>query len=183
MFDSKELEVLDPSECLRLLRGVSIGRIVFIAKALPAVHPVRFVFDGDSVLFRTSDGTKLAAAERKDIVAFEVDDIDSAQGRGWSVTLVGHAESVTDPYELERLEALHLPAWSPPDDSHFVRIWVEIIQGRRLVPRAARKSDGDGDPTRAGFVHAGDHADSRDAGGSPDPLPGSLLGAPRHLAT
>ncbi len=183
MFDSKELEVLDPSECLRLLRGVSIGRIVFIAKALPAVHPVRFVFDGDSVLFRTTNGTKFAAAERKDIVAFEVDDIDAAGGRGWSVTLVGHAESVTDAAELQRLEALELPAWAPEDDSHFVRIWVEVIQGRRLIPRAPRARVADDEPSQPAYVHAGDHADSREAGGSPAPLPGSLLGVPRHLAT
>jgi len=135
MFDSKGLEVLAPSECLRLLGEVGIGRIVFIAQALPAIHPVQFVFDGDSVLFRTTEGFKLAAAARHDIVAFEVDDIDPEFGRGWSVTVVGHAESVTEPYEIDRLSSLPLQAWATGEDEHFVRVFVETIQGRRLVPQ------------------------------------------------
>lgn len=137
MFDTKGLEVLEPSECLRLLSEAPIGRVVFTDQALPAVQPVNFVVDGDSVLLRTADGSKLAAAARNAIVAFEVDDIDLTDAQGWSVTVVGHAETVTDPAEIDRLSALPLHHWAPEEGSHFVRIWMEIIQGRRLLPRTA----------------------------------------------
>ena len=78
---SVENEVLGLAECQRLLGTVSIGRIVFTVGALPAVHPVNFVVDGDEILFRTNSATKLAAATRNAIVAFEVDAFDGATAR------------------------------------------------------------------------------------------------------
>ncbi len=137
MFDTHGLEVLSPSECLRLLGEVPIGRVVFTDQALPAVQPVNFVVDGDCVVLRTADGSKLAAAARNAIVAFEVDEIDVEDARGWSVTVVGHAEAVTDEAEVARLSSLPIPSWSPEESVHFIRIGMEIIQGRRLMPRTA----------------------------------------------
>jgi len=65
---SVENEVLGLAECQRLLETVAIGRIVFTVGALPAVHPVNFVVDGDEILLRTNSATKLAAATRNAIV-------------------------------------------------------------------------------------------------------------------
>ena len=138
MFESAGLEVLEPSECLRLLSGASLGRIVFTDQALPAVQPVNFLMDGDAVLLRTTVGSKLDAAARNAIVAFEVDEIDLDKHRGWSVTVIGHAEVIADPVEIDRLSCLPLHAWSPTDRNHFIRIRMEIIQGRRIAPPASR---------------------------------------------
>ncbi|WP_020576615.1 pyridoxamine 5'-phosphate oxidase family protein [Actinopolymorpha alba] len=140
MFDSKGLEVLQPTECLRLLSEAPIGRIVFTDQALPAVQPVNFVLDGDSVVIRTAVGSKLAAAARNSIVAFEVDDIDLKYQRGWSVTVVGHAEMVTDTSEIDRLSTLPLRPWAPGERNHFVRIRMELIHGRRICPPAQAAS-------------------------------------------
>jgi nitroimidazol reductase NimA-like FMN-containing flavoprotein (pyridoxamine 5'-phosphate oxidase superfamily) len=65
-----------PGECLRLLETVPISRMVFTECALPVVHPVNFLRDGSSVVIRNGVGTKLDAARRGDIVAFEADHID-----------------------------------------------------------------------------------------------------------
>ena len=134
MFDSKGLEVLSSAECLRLLAEAPIGRIVFTEQALPAVQPVHYALDGDSVVIRTTVGSKLAAAARNAIVAFEVDKIDSTYREGWSVTVVGHAEMVTESKEIERLSRIPLHSWSPAEPTHFVRIRMEMVHGRRLVP-------------------------------------------------
>jgi nitroimidazol reductase NimA-like FMN-containing flavoprotein (pyridoxamine 5'-phosphate oxidase superfamily) len=138
MFESAGLEVLEPSESLRLLGEVPIGRIVFTDQAMPAVQPVNFVVDGDAVLIRTAPGSRLDAAARNAIVAFEVDDIDQDNERGWSVTVIGHAELVTDEAEVARASTLHLRCWSPDEYTHLVRIRMEIIQGRRIVTIPAR---------------------------------------------
>lgn len=138
MFESAGLEVLEPSESLRLLSGARIGRIIFTDQALPAVQPVNFVLDGDAVLLRTTSGSKLDAAARNAIVAFEVDDIDCEFQHGWSVTVIGHAELVTDPVEIGRLQTLPLHSWAAGEQSHFVRVQMEIIQGRRIAPPSAR---------------------------------------------
>ncbi|MGH3487143.1 MAG: pyridoxamine 5'-phosphate oxidase family protein [Actinopolymorphaceae bacterium] len=138
MFESAGLEVLEPSESVRLLGAAPIGRIVFTDQAMPAVQPVNFVVDGDALLIRTAPGSKLDAAARNAIVAFEVDDIDQDNQRGWSVTVVGHAEMITDEAELQRLAGLPLRSWSPDEPTHLIRIRMEIIQGRRIVAVPAR---------------------------------------------
>ena len=56
------LEVLTPEACVRLLSLHHLGRLGVIADGRPLVLPVNYAFDGDSVVFRTDDGTKLHAA-------------------------------------------------------------------------------------------------------------------------
>jgi nitroimidazol reductase NimA-like FMN-containing flavoprotein (pyridoxamine 5'-phosphate oxidase superfamily) len=130
--DSAGLEVLGPSECLALAETMPIGRIVFTDRALPAVQPVNFVLDDGCVIIRTVEGTKLAAALRDTIVAFETDDYDARAESGWSVTVVGRAESVVDAAESARLARLPLRSWSPGNRAHFIRIRPEYITGRRI---------------------------------------------------
>jgi nitroimidazol reductase NimA-like FMN-containing flavoprotein (pyridoxamine 5'-phosphate oxidase superfamily) len=111
--DSSGLQVLSRPECLRLLSSTPIGRIVFTDRALPAVQPVAFCLDGERIVIRTGIGSKLAAATRDTVVAFEADEFDRHGRTGWSVTAVGHARAVRDPAELARLAALPLIAWAP----------------------------------------------------------------------
>ncbi|MGH8964472.1 MAG: pyridoxamine 5'-phosphate oxidase family protein, partial [Actinomycetes bacterium] len=75
---------LDEAECLSLLAGKTIGRIVFTDSALPAAQPVTYFLDGEEVVFRTGGGGKLAAATRGAVVAFEVDEFDTGSHTGWS---------------------------------------------------------------------------------------------------
>ncbi len=95
--------MLSREECLRLLAVTPIGRLVFTHRALPAVQPVNFVLDGETVVIRTAIGSRLAAATRDAVVAFEIDDIDARTGSGWSVTVLGRARGVSDPEEVARL--------------------------------------------------------------------------------
>ncbi|MCP2259108.1 Pyridoxamine 5'-phosphate oxidase [Streptoalloteichus tenebrarius] len=134
-YDRTGLEVLDEAECLRLLGSVPVGRIAFTHDALPAVQPVTFVLNGGSVVFRTREGSKLAAATRNAVVAFEVDEFDAATRTGWNVTVVGRARVVTDPDELAELAALDLRPWAPGQRDRYVQISVDLVQGRRIVRR------------------------------------------------
>jgi hypothetical protein len=93
------LEVLDRIECLALMRSVPVGRIVFTERALPAIQPVGFVLDDDRgrcVVIATAPWSRLAAATRDSIVAFQTDAFDAADGTGWSVTVVGWARAACD---------------------------------------------------------------------------------------
>ncbi len=131
--DSAGLEVLSPEECLALLASVPIGRIVFTDRALPAVQPVNFHLDGRDIVIRTAIGSKMAAAARNAIVAFEVDDFDADLRTGWSVTIVGPARAVSDPLEIARLGQLPLTTWAPGSRDHFIVIRAEQISGRRIL--------------------------------------------------
>ncbi|MCK2213814.1 pyridoxamine 5'-phosphate oxidase family protein [Actinomadura sp. ATCC 31491] len=131
--DSSGLQVLTEAECLRLLASAPIGRIVFTDRALPAVQPVTFCLDGDAIVIRTGLGSKLAAATRRTVVAFEVDDYDPVLRTGWSVSVVGHADAVTDPAEMSRLAMLPIEPWAPGSRDHFIRVRVEQVSGRRIT--------------------------------------------------
>jgi nitroimidazol reductase NimA-like FMN-containing flavoprotein (pyridoxamine 5'-phosphate oxidase superfamily) len=132
MFDSAGLEVLDRAECVRLLQSVAVGRIVFTDQALPAVQPVNYAVLDEAVLFRTSQGSKLSAATRNAIVAFEADHFDNGLRNGWSVVIVGHAAEVLDRDELRQINTLPLHSWTPTGPEHVIRVSIERIAGRRV---------------------------------------------------
>jgi nitroimidazol reductase NimA-like FMN-containing flavoprotein (pyridoxamine 5'-phosphate oxidase superfamily) len=134
--DKNGLEILDREQCLALLAGETIGRVGLTTGALPTVLPVNFCLDGDRVLIRTGEGTKLDAALRGAVVAFEVDDFDPFDHSGWSVVVTGVADEVTEPERLRRAEHLPLPRWAPVGNGHVVAIATEMISGRRLDPVA-----------------------------------------------
>jgi nitroimidazol reductase NimA-like FMN-containing flavoprotein (pyridoxamine 5'-phosphate oxidase superfamily) len=126
------LAPLDRAECLSLLAGRPVGRLVFTHRALPDVIPVNYRLDGESLLIRLGSGSVAATATRDSVVAFEVDDIDLDARTGWSVTVVGRAHEVTDPVELERLQALGLSSWVADPRDHYVVVAAEKVTGRRL---------------------------------------------------
>ena len=97
------LEELNRRQCLDRLQTVRVGRLVFTEDALPAVQPVNFRLWRDDVVIRVAGGAKLAAAVHNLVVAFEADELDPDLRTGWSVTVVGHAQRVTDVNELVQL--------------------------------------------------------------------------------
>jgi nitroimidazol reductase NimA-like FMN-containing flavoprotein (pyridoxamine 5'-phosphate oxidase superfamily) len=126
------LEVLPPDVCKRLLTLHHLGRLGVIADDRPLVLPVNYAFDGDDIVFRTDDGTKLHSAIGNP-VAFEIDGVDNVWHSGWSVVVAGHAELVPDD-EHDDLSALPLGPWCPGPKRTWVRIRPDNISGRRIVP-------------------------------------------------
>ena len=133
--DRNGLEVLPRDECLLLLGASRVGRVVVTDRALPAAFPVNYALLDDDVVFLTTAGSKLAAAEDGEVMAFEVDEIEPALRSGWSVLVQGLASVITDPDELRRARALGLEPWTPGSPRQFVRITSELVSGRRILPR------------------------------------------------
>ena len=136
MLDRKHLEVLDHEECLQLLGSVCVGRLVFTENALPAVHPVNFRLHDGAVAIRVAGGAKLEAATRNYVVAFQADDLEPDLRLGWTVTVVGHAERITDIDEVVELSGTFLQPWFDGKRGHFVRVRSEKVTGRRLLSPA-----------------------------------------------
>jgi nitroimidazol reductase NimA-like FMN-containing flavoprotein (pyridoxamine 5'-phosphate oxidase superfamily) len=128
--DRDGLEVLDRAECLRLLGGGAVGRIVGTSRALPVVFPVDYALDGDSIVVQTGRGTTLDVATTGAVVAFEVDNLHERGHSGWTVTVTGVAEEVRDDGEVERVRRL-LHRSPDPLEQRFVRISSELVSGRR----------------------------------------------------
>jgi nitroimidazol reductase NimA-like FMN-containing flavoprotein (pyridoxamine 5'-phosphate oxidase superfamily) len=130
------VEILNAEQCAELLLQMPIGRIGISIGALPVILPVNYSMDGDAIVFRTIRGTKLAAATSKTVVAFEVDSYENDGRSGWSVLVQGIASEVTDPRDLEREPIAALEAWALAERAdHVVRIWPQIMSGRRFSHR------------------------------------------------
>ena len=125
-------EVLETNVCWQLLRDSEVGRLAVSITDHPDIFPINFVVDHGTVVFRTTEGTKLAAAVLGCAVAFEVDGYDPDRGDAWSVVLKGRAT------EIERMQdvfsALDLPLfpWHAAPKPRFVRIEPSDISGRRF---------------------------------------------------
>lgn len=82
---------LTTAECWELLALARVGRLALSIRALPAILPVQYVLDGESVAISMGRNGPPAVAVHDAIVAFVVDDIDEAAGAGWLVQLQGMA--------------------------------------------------------------------------------------------
>jgi nitroimidazol reductase NimA-like FMN-containing flavoprotein (pyridoxamine 5'-phosphate oxidase superfamily) len=147
-----ELVELSKQECLGLLAAVPVGRVIFTDRAMPAAQPVNYLLDGEEIIFRTANGSKLAAAIRHAVVGFQVDEIDPRTRTGWSVLGVGEANEIVHPGRLAELAELLSDPWVDDHDAHTISIGLQIISGRRLE-RSAPKRGGARAPTAADPGH------------------------------
>jgi len=129
---AKDIEVLSESRCLDLLRSVEVGRLAVAIKNFPDIFPINFVMDGEDIVFRTAEGTKLAASLLGVGVAFEVDGYDRQAGVAWSVVVKGYAVEIENMYELFAAAELPLFPWHAGYKHRFVRIRPSEITGRQF---------------------------------------------------
>jgi nitroimidazol reductase NimA-like FMN-containing flavoprotein (pyridoxamine 5'-phosphate oxidase superfamily) len=118
---------LSEAECRRLLARLTFGRVGITSGGLPLILPVRYLYDNGVIVFRTGAGTKLRAAVSGEVLAFEVDVCDDANGRAWTVLVLGRATVVTTGHEHEGL-----PTFDPLIDgerNHYVRLQCELVTG------------------------------------------------------
>ncbi len=139
MARSRQSIELTEGECLRLLASVSIGRVVFTQRAMPAIRPVNHVVDGRTIIIRTHLGAAIAARAsdgegepRGSVVCYEADDLYPARRPGWSVIATGMARLVTSPAVADRY-ATAVEPWIAGDLNQIVAIEPQFITGVRLV--------------------------------------------------
>lgn len=138
---SKATTILDRDACWEHLRSSEVGRLGISIKNHPDIFPVNYVVDGDSVVFRTEAGTKLAGAVLGVSVAFEADGVTDAEA--WSVVIKGRATEIEQMQELFDAAELPLYPWHAAPKHRWVRIVADEITGRRfkIVDRASLDAD------------------------------------------
>lgn len=127
---------LGEAEAMRLLAGVSFGRVVFSLDALPAIRPVNHLVDDGMVIIRSRLTSAISAAVRSNdgvVVAYEADEIDPATRSGWSVVVTGRAYTINDSDAVARYQQLLQP-WVNHADT-VVAIEPSIVTGLRLDAR------------------------------------------------
>ena len=165
--DRNDMVVLEREECMRRLGRTGVGRIALVAEGLPMILPVNYSATDQYVYFLAGPGSKLDAATRGEMMAFEVDHQNAFEHGGWSVLVVGPA-SVVPESEMEPLWNLKLGRWAGGGPGTQVRIRTDRVSGREIgrpgvngwVPEFLRKpaaltrtrrnrSGGSGSPFRA----------------------------------
>ena len=130
-----ELQTLSEARCWELLRHSSIGRLAVTFNGAPDIYPVNHAVIDRTIVIRTAPGTKLVAAIDHQ-VAFEVDHLEDARRKGWSVVVHGTAE---EPRKIEDyLTALDdgPTPWAAGQRDRFIVIRPSSVTGRVLPPTA-----------------------------------------------
>jgi len=124
------LTTLSGSECERLLRRGTFGRVVLMSPLGPEILPVNYAVQGDEIVVRVSAGGTLARHGTGEF-AFEVDQVDEERWHGWSVIARGHGavvEAVVD----EPKNGVRARPWADGDRPCELRLtWTELT-GRRI---------------------------------------------------
>lgn len=132
------LRQLSADECFELLATRSVGRLAYIARqGVPDIAPVNYTVVDGTVLIRSGPGPKLQAAERRERVAFEVDELGNGDHSGWSVVVHGTAARV--PESTRAHIGAEPQPWAAGPRRHVIRITPVRISGRRLAAPSAEE--------------------------------------------
>jgi nitroimidazol reductase NimA-like FMN-containing flavoprotein (pyridoxamine 5'-phosphate oxidase superfamily) len=146
MSDQSGLEKIDEEECLELLASQSLGRLAVVHNGQPLVLPATYFLDERTVACRTVlDVMRDAAILGR--VAFEVDSVHPELQEGWTVSVIGVGQHITDALD-SRSQHLMSRARQLPWVTDGNESWVEIVSPvfgglRRRLPPTGRPRTAD----------------------------------------
>jgi uncharacterized protein len=130
---SSHFQVLTEDRCRQLLASRREGRIAWAAPDGPQLLPISYALHVGQVVFRTSPYGPLAEFRLPTMVAFEIDQIDSAAGVGWSVLVRGRAQPMTSAYDLAAVWGKEgLVPWATGTRNLVILIDEHSISGRAV---------------------------------------------------
>ena len=104
-----ELSVLSSAKCEELLRAAIVGRVAYNTDEGPQIVPVNYTTVDQAIVFRTGPDTQLGRHAVGRPLAFEIDQVDYDDHKGWSVVAGGIGELVEDTASLEEANAVLEP--------------------------------------------------------------------------
>lgn len=116
------------AEALWLLEGSSLGRLVYVQREMTVVRPARHVWEYGRLVVRTPTPTAAVPAT----ATYHVDEIRSVPGTGWTVTVCGPAEVITDPDEAAHYRRT-LSGWTHGPHDTLLRLHPKTVTGFRLA--------------------------------------------------
>ncbi len=126
--DADAVTFLTDRECWDRLAEQELGRLVTHVGDVLDIFPVTYTVDGESIVFRTAEGSKLTELSINDQVLFEVDEYTDTDA--WSVVVRGTATRLETADEVRAADALPLTPWIPTLKYNYVRIVAASLSGR-----------------------------------------------------
>lgn len=121
---------LTDEQCWERLTQQQLGRLVTHVGEVFDIFPVNYVVDGQSIVFRTAEGSKLTELSINDAVLFEADRYTEEDA--WSVVVRGHARRLETSSEVAAADTLPLKPWIPTLKYNYVRIEPASLSGREF---------------------------------------------------
>jgi hypothetical protein len=116
------------AEALWLLEGSSLGRLVYVQRDLTVVRPARHVWEYGRLAVRVPAPARAVPA----VATYHVDEIRAVAGTGWTVTVCGPAEVITDLDEAAHYRRT-LSGWSHGPHDTLLRLHPKTVTGFRLA--------------------------------------------------
>ncbi len=123
-------QVLTEAQCLTLLAGESIGRVVYSDGVLPTAFPVNYQLLNKTIVFRTKSDARVLTTGNGLYVSFEIDRFDDQARIGWSVLVTGRCRPLHPD-----VAGTGLDTWASTHRSLLIGISIDVISGRRLEAR------------------------------------------------
>jgi hypothetical protein len=99
----------------------------------PHIIPINYAVVDDTIVVRTSPYSLLGTHGKEAVLAFEVDQFDYENQRGWSVQARGRSEVVQDDLDLEQIRSAWTPhPWASGVRPLFIRLPWRELTGRQL---------------------------------------------------
>jgi len=128
-----DLTELPYDKCLELISGGVVGRVGICVDSVPRIIPVNYALIDEAVVFRTAPYTLLGEHAWRRNLAFQVDHLDYAGHKGWSVLATGPGEMVDDERELSSIREVWDPRpWAGGSRILYIRLRWEELTGRRI---------------------------------------------------
>jgi uncharacterized protein len=130
---------LGEEDCWAMLERGALGRLAVAAAGVVDIFPVNYAVHGRRLLFKTSEGTKLAELTIHAQVAFEIDGAD--EQTAWSVVVKGAAALLERGADLDAVEQRPIVSWLPALKRRVVAIEPSVVTGRGFIRGSERDTE------------------------------------------
>ncbi len=127
------MEILDDDACWGLLRSQPVGRLAVAIAGEVEIFPINYLVHEGQIVFKSAQGSKLAALAANARVSFEIDGYTPESGEAWSVVIKGVAYELQRFSEIYEAEELPLFPWNASPKDFFVTIRPREMAGRRFT--------------------------------------------------
>ncbi|WP_405758503.1 MULTISPECIES: pyridoxamine 5'-phosphate oxidase family protein [unclassified Streptomyces] len=127
--DRRMIEV-SGTEVLWLLEGSIQGRLVYIQRKVAVVRPAAHVMEYGRLVVRAP--VQAATIRGRALLTYQVDEIRSPAGTGWTVSAHGPADVIADPDEAAHYRRT-LPGWAYGPHDTLLRLHPQQVSGFRLA--------------------------------------------------
>ncbi|MEI2819142.1 MAG: pyridoxamine 5'-phosphate oxidase family protein [Marmoricola sp.] len=127
--EEQPITQLTPEQCWEKLRAQEFGRLAYHLGDEVHITPINYAVDGQTLLFRTAEGSKLLGIVMNSDIAFEIDEFSDDAAS--SVIIRGTARKLEEDEE-HRSEGVPLRPWVPTLKYNVVEITPKEITGREF---------------------------------------------------